>query len=94
VKRYTVGEVARELGIARQSIYNWIYSGRIQARRCWTAEDIEQVRRARKSFVSRRGRPRKIVDAGTVALLRAQGTSWRKIGVELDCAPQVARRAL
>jgi len=93
VKRYTVGEVARELGIARQSIYNWIYSGRIQARRCWIAEDIEQLRRARKSF-ARRGRPRKIVDAGRVAVLRAQGASWRKISVELGCSPPVARRAL
>jgi IS30 family transposase len=94
VKRYTVGEVARELGIARQSIYNWIYSGRIQARRYWTAEDIEQVRRARKSFVSRRGRPRKIVDAGTVACFRAEGLSWRTIGLQLGCSVPVARRAL
>jgi len=42
----------------------------------------------------RLGRPQKIMDASTIAKLRASGRSWRKIARQLGCSARTARRAL
>jgi hypothetical protein len=104
MKKYTTGQAAAKIGVSRVALYDWIRSRRIQAppqvawygrtRRFWTAADIARVKSARERFVSRRGRRRKIVDAGTVAIARAQGASWNEIARQLGCAPQTARAAL
>jgi excisionase family DNA binding protein len=102
MKKYTSSEAAKLIGVTRMSLYNWVRWGRIQAppippgrkRPRWTVADIERVKSARKRFISRKGRPRTIVDAGTVALARAQGRSWSEIARQLGCAPQTARAAL
>ena len=39
------------------------------------------------------GRPRKIVDAGRIATLRAQGLSWRSIASELGVGLAILHRA-
>jgi predicted site-specific integrase-resolvase len=101
-KHFTAGKAAKLIGCSRMALFNWIREGRIQPppipagrkRPRWTVEDIERVKSAREKFVSRRGRRRKIVDAGRVARLRAQGASWNEISRQIGCAPQTARRAL
>jgi len=63
-KLFTTGEACKKIGCSRVSLHNWICSGRIQApsvqpgrtRVLWSAEDIENVRIARKHFVSLKGR--------------------------------------
>jgi DNA-binding NarL/FixJ family response regulator len=56
-------------------------------------ENERQVREARKAFPRRRKRL-PIVDAGRVAVLRAQGQSWREIGRQLGVSHETARVAL
>ena len=85
-KLFTTGEAAARIGVSRVALYDWIRAGRIEAppqvawygrtRRFWSAADIERVKSARKTFISRKGRSRMIVDAGTVARFRAEGRSW------------------
>jgi DNA invertase Pin-like site-specific DNA recombinase len=57
---------------------------------------VERVRaglRNAKAKGKRLGRPRKAVDAGKIAILRAQGRSWRTIARQLGMSARSARRA-
>jgi DNA invertase Pin-like site-specific DNA recombinase len=57
------------------------------------AERVRAGLRHARAKGKRLGRPTKHVDAAQVAQLRAQGTSWRHIGVQLGVSPTRARKA-
>lgn len=56
MKTYTSTEAAEKLGISRETLYQWLRSGKIEApsqiklgaktQYLWTAEDIERARKA------------------------------------------------
>ncbi len=102
----TPTQVAKELGISRMTLFNWLRSGKVpgpaklgknRSPDGWTAEDVERVHIARKS-ISRPGRPvgwRKRLDPRRIAALRRQGLSWPAVADRMGaCVPVVRREAL
>jgi len=57
------------------------------------AERVRAGLRNARAKGKRLGRPRVAVDAAQIATLRAQGTSWRKIGTQLGVGTATARAA-
>jgi DNA invertase Pin-like site-specific DNA recombinase len=57
------------------------------------AERVRAGLRNAKAKGKRLGRPRKVVDASKIAILRAQGRSWRTIARQLGMSTRSARRA-
>ena len=57
------------------------------------AERVRAGLRNARAKGKRLGRPRVVVDAERIALLRAQGRSWASIATELDIGEGTARRA-
>jgi DNA-binding CsgD family transcriptional regulator len=102
VKKYTSAEAAAKLGISRMTIYHYVRMKKIQpppipagrTKIYWSDEDIERAKRARESFIERRGRRRKIVDARRIALLRNEGISWAAIARQFGVSPPTAQKAL
>lgn len=102
----TAAEAARQLGISRQRLYQWLRAGQVPgpSKRgnhrlpdSWSAADVERARLAKAANVRPRpGRPqgtRKALNRRLVARLRAQGATWRAIAARLGCCIPVARRA-
>lgn len=60
MKTYTMAQVAKQLGISRQTLYSWIEAGHVKAPkptaigeksfRLWTAADIERARKFKGSL--------------------------------------------
>lgn len=103
-KFYTTCAAAGRLGVSRQSLHAWIRARKIAApplvrygktgrARLWTPAQIEGIALWHSRYKSRRGRPRKLVDASQIAGLRAQRLSWRAVGRALNVSPDTARRA-
>jgi predicted DNA-binding transcriptional regulator AlpA len=100
----TAAQVARKIGVSRQSLYNWLKHGHLvgpaklgRNRRpgAWTMADLERARVARKTIPGPGGcKPRKVLDARLIARLRAQGGTWAKIAERVGCCVPVARAAL
>lgn len=103
----TAAEAARQLGISRQRLYQWLRAGQVPgpSKRgnhrlpdSWSAADVERARLAKRANVRpRAGRPPgtcKAVNRRLVARLRAHGATWRAIAARLGCCIPVARRAL
>jgi DNA invertase Pin-like site-specific DNA recombinase len=57
------------------------------------AERVRAGLRNARAKGKRLGRPRRIVDAAKIAILRAQGRSWRTIARQLGISARSARRA-
>ncbi len=57
------------------------------------AERVRAGLRNARAKGKRLGRPRKYVDPAEIALLRAQGVSWRRIGTRLGVSPATAYSA-
>jgi excisionase family DNA binding protein len=65
-KTYTTAEAAKQIGVSRQGLYNWIDEGKVAApkaitlggrtMRMWTAADIAKVRKFKGTL--KVGRPK------------------------------------
>ncbi len=104
----TTDQVVKLLKIDRSTLWRWRKAkkvpgpARILPRRreqCWTLAEVEAVRQARARNVRKPGnpgtprKPYKTVDVARIARLRAAGSSWKRVGTDLGCAPQTAKRA-
>jgi predicted DNA-binding transcriptional regulator AlpA len=100
----TAAQVARKIGVSRQSLYNWLNHGHLvgpaklgRNRRpsAWTTADLERARAARTRIPGPGGRkPFKVVDVALIASLRRAGVTWRHVAAQAGCCIPVARRAL
>ena len=65
-----------------------------ELKRSLIVERVKAGLRNARAKGKRLGRPRKVVDAARIAILRAQGRSWREIVTETGISKGTAQRAL
>jgi excisionase family DNA binding protein len=105
----TTNQAAKEVGVSRVTIYNWIHQGLLKppprpmrrrypkekARRRMPQWTAEYIEAARRVKKSiRRGSPFLVLDVSRIRELRVQGLSWDAIAKQVGCsAPTAASRA-